>query len=729
MGIVSVIKFLFTKEHRVLDEILLGYRSRPEHFEVEECRISQELATILSAAERGVVLASLRSKDDLSQIAAFMKKDSKLLGKIPFKFLIFDYTRDANFQQLLLKMGIREILNPEVNPKALRHKIELLTLAVGGAKLEAPAGAGKKDTGPRIDWGPPLDLEDDIWLVDNPHTIRNLLSSWTLHVKGPSPNIGRWLRDSQESWVFDVREEEREIFSPSGGRWRLRGQKIPEIDWDGQFWSFRGSQFELFFEAPSVRVTKIRAEAQAILIAKNSMNGEIKRSFIEESFKTKYVFKSDDEGSASPGGDDILAEALETKDLELRYREEVPEGKVNDKRGPDGAPLAPSNRPGELFDDQALSEESEGESLEAQDKKRRGPPKYRDAAIDGYYSGKPKANDPRPQESSEEDGFDDGVVLPESAGPRSTDSSETRDEKHRRPSYQEGPIDGYYSGPQKNKTASAETNPEERFDDGTPSPERSPSTSSTTPQLQEPDREPPGYRDAPIDGYYSGRHKEKKTPSGKGEGDDLFDDGAVFSDDSDLSPDKTSDAPDPSHRPSSFPEESVGGSSAGHPEFQEGAPARKPRALFEAQSQEGGADPRPADRYTSHYTGKSARPEVDPELSAFEKPKLSSPPVLNATVKGTTFACTFYDCFDDKILCLTDRPAPASGAELELQINLEKREILLRGLVSSVEEIPGGSAFGVVLSGEALRKAEELLIELAPASAKAEEYFSSVRRV
>jgi hypothetical protein len=455
MGTISVIKFLFTKEHKVLDDLLAGYRASPEKFEVEECRISQELATILGAAERGVIVAALRSKDDLSQIANFVKKDSKLLGKVSYKFLVIDYTRDSNFQQILAKMGILDILNPDVATKALKHKLDLLVGALGGARPEAPAPAAKpaaakaaeKRPESRVSWAPPLDLEDDIWLVDQPQSIKSLLATWTIHVTGPSTNIGRWVRHGDDAWCFDVRETEREIFAPSSGKWILRGQKIPEISWEGRYWIFRGSEFELFFEAGAVRKTKLRAGAAGFEVAKNSMNGEIKRSFIEESFRTKYVFKSDDEGGAgdepvevpvdgSPLFDDATAveneAAVRKAKRRSSYREEPIAGHLSGKlAGAKGD--AADAAGGELFDDNApvVDDDETGTSDAGAGAAKRRRSSYTEAEIPGHLSGKLS-------KTAGEDAAD--------AGPELFDDRASVDDDDERGSFAEAEIPGHLSG-------------------------------------------------------------------------------------------------------------------------------------------------------------------------------------------------------------------------------------------------------------------------------------------
>ena len=83
---IPVIKFLFKEDHKVLGEAL----SLNPGFDVEEFADSNELSSYLSTVPAGLVVTSLKDRDDLVQIATFMKIGKKIAKDTAIKVVVFN---------------------------------------------------------------------------------------------------------------------------------------------------------------------------------------------------------------------------------------------------------------------------------------------------------------------------------------------------------------------------------------------------------------------------------------------------------------------------------------------------------------------------------------------------------------------------------------------------------------------------------------------------------------
>ncbi len=326
---VTVLKFLFEEDSPILNQVLSPYTAQDDKFIFENCSKSQELATILMFSKIALIIASIKNKNDLAEILLFLKKDSKKVSNVKLKVVFFDFWGDKTVAQVADRYRVNEVIPANINPNTLKRKIELTINSItpkestsqknekiSASKNQTSKNEAQKNAG-NIIWKEPLDLEDDIWLIDGETQCRNILSTWMVNVIGPSSNVGKWTRLNETSFFFEIRETEREIFSSNNdGKWILLSTTAPEISWTNQMWAFRGANFELYYEYQGKKSFKMLARKGVIEIAKNSMNGEIKRDFINQSFKTTYVFKNE-ELESKFNDTEIKEDQLEGSELEL----------------------------------------------------------------------------------------------------------------------------------------------------------------------------------------------------------------------------------------------------------------------------------------------------------------------------------------------------------------------------------------------------------------------------
>jgi hypothetical protein len=301
---VCILKFRFKGKLTPLETALEYIRTKFPAAETEESSTSQELATILSSFTSGLILASIRSQEDVEELTTFVKKDSKIAGKVKQSILAIDFTKDQAILKTLRKIGINNITEAETSEKALKVKLDFLISSFKekneGKKAVEKSNAQKSTSSDRIRWKEPLNLEEDYWLIDNGQFVKNILSNWVVSVIGPSSEAGRWVKTKNGLWTFEFKDKEGPFSSPSNVTWVLWSAKPPEHIFEKKMWVLRGQNLELFCERAGSRFYKIRADVNSIEIAKNSSWGEEKRPLIEKSYESKHVFKTETvEGSDS----------------------------------------------------------------------------------------------------------------------------------------------------------------------------------------------------------------------------------------------------------------------------------------------------------------------------------------------------------------------------------------------------------------------------------------------
>lgn len=299
---IILLKFLFRQEFKTLSGAIEDI-GKFERVEIEEAVTSKEAATIVASySGGGLIFASLKSRDDLMEIASFLKKESRVLSSTNFRFVIIDFAKNKEFLKLLSKLHVREVVDSEIQVKALKIKLALWlspflnkekkeeSLSKLTVKNNSENDEKNENEHFKINWLSPIETDDDVWIIKNGTDIKLMLSCWTIHVLGPSPAMTRWRREKEGKWKLEFNSEKGEGFLTQDGHWYYEGDLVPEFRWSENRWIFKGENCELYFLSNSYRLTRFKSTNQKkIDVSKNSMSALSKEKLISNSFKLELV--------------------------------------------------------------------------------------------------------------------------------------------------------------------------------------------------------------------------------------------------------------------------------------------------------------------------------------------------------------------------------------------------------------------------------------------------------
>ena len=300
---IPVIKFLFTGEFRVLNETLTAQPS----YQVEEFTAVNDLATYLSSEVAGLVIASLQDKNDLVQIATLMKIVKKVAKDTTLKIVVINFSGDKQFEKAIAKLGIQDIMEPAINAKALKFKLDFWMKSLQGQIKNNPNAHAQKNAKPadtsknndkKVEantplWLEPLELEDDIWILKNENDCKKILSKWLIRLLGPSPYVGQWNDVQPNLWRFEIKASEKDLYVPGGGHWYYHGEIKPDFVWKENVWLITGDSFDLFYKDGPQVYSRLKCKDKNLTVAKNSLFAKTKEQIIAESFDKELVFKKE----------------------------------------------------------------------------------------------------------------------------------------------------------------------------------------------------------------------------------------------------------------------------------------------------------------------------------------------------------------------------------------------------------------------------------------------------
>lgn len=303
-NIIPVIKFLFTGEFRVLNETL----NPQSGYTVEEFSAVNDLATYLSTEPAGLVIASLKDKNDLVQIATLLKTIKKVAKDTTLKIVVVNFSGDKQFEKATAKLGIQDVVEPAINGKALKFKLDFWMKSLNAqvknnpnansqknVKTPEAAKANEKkvaDTSTPV-WLEPLELEDDIWLLKNDADCKKVLSKWLIRLLGPSPYVGQWKDVQANIWRFEIKENEKDMYVPGAGHWYFHGDAKPDFVWKENIWLISGDSFDLFYKDGPQVFSRLKCKDKSLSICKNSLFAKTKEQIIIESFDKELVFRKE----------------------------------------------------------------------------------------------------------------------------------------------------------------------------------------------------------------------------------------------------------------------------------------------------------------------------------------------------------------------------------------------------------------------------------------------------
>ena len=119
MSTSPILKFLFSTEWHVLDEAL----KLPTSYEQLSAMAAIEVAELLKDKPSCLILISIRSKNDLIQLAT-LAKNFKMIRECVTKLVVINFSGNIQIEKAIEKLGIQDIIEAKINTKALKFKID-----------------------------------------------------------------------------------------------------------------------------------------------------------------------------------------------------------------------------------------------------------------------------------------------------------------------------------------------------------------------------------------------------------------------------------------------------------------------------------------------------------------------------------------------------------------------------------------------------------------------------
>jgi hypothetical protein len=303
---IDVVKFTFKQAWRALDDAL----NSKNPYDSEEFSAAGDLVSYLSTQTACLIFASLNTKEDLVQLATFAKIVKKGAKDTITKIVVVNFSGNKQFEKAISKLGILDVVDPSINTKALRFKIDFYMKSLHGQikssgnntamnvkSMEQGSKGSETKRTDAANWLPPLECEDDIWLLKKESDCKKVLGRWLVRFMGPGPAVAQWveIKGKTNAWKFEFKGDGKELFSSGSGTWYFQGDQKPEFVWKENSWLVTGSSFELFYHVDGAKQSRAKLKDKVLEIAKNSEYAQTKESAIVESFNKELVFKKEAE--------------------------------------------------------------------------------------------------------------------------------------------------------------------------------------------------------------------------------------------------------------------------------------------------------------------------------------------------------------------------------------------------------------------------------------------------
>lgn len=304
MSETTFIKFLFREEWSSLKEVLNAYGQ--DYAGVLSISDDRELTKAMFESQPAIILASVKSKEDVARILGFLKTNRRILKESSVKFAAVNFTFNRQVETALMKIGCQEVLDPGVKGKALKYKFDMWRKALVGAQnkpgadaklsvkektAEAKAAEAKADA---IKWNDGLNCVDDMWLMRQKDHAKKILGKWLVKFMGPSPFVGQWTEATPGKkgiWKYTFKEQIRASFHKTDGNWFFIGDQKPEFIWKENLWMVTGSQFQLVFQSADEKSARFTAIPTQLTVCKNSTHAKAREAAIVETFDQEVMVK------------------------------------------------------------------------------------------------------------------------------------------------------------------------------------------------------------------------------------------------------------------------------------------------------------------------------------------------------------------------------------------------------------------------------------------------------
>lgn len=335
----TFIKFLFREDWTPLKEVLTAYGQ--EYGQIHEITDEKQLSKLMVEAQPTLIIASVKSKEDIAKIIGFLKAKRRLIKENSIKFSAINFTYNRQVETALMKIGCQEVLDPGIKGKALKYKLDFWKKALTSGpraadnskmslkeKAQEATEVQVKPEG--IKWEDSLKCEDDMWLIKAQDHAKKILGKWLVKFMGPSPFVGQWTEATPGKkgiWKYTFKEGIRENFHKTEGNWFFLGDNKPEFVWKENLWMVTGHQIQLVFQHGEEKAIRFTSTQSLLNVCKNSSYAKARENLIIETFDQEVMVKK--------GLIDSSSTAVDTdNDVQSHYS-----GKTEGDEPIDGSPM------------------------------------------------------------------------------------------------------------------------------------------------------------------------------------------------------------------------------------------------------------------------------------------------------------------------------------------------------------------------------------------------------
>lgn len=330
MSEIVLVKYLFQADWEPLEDVIEA--NSQDFGDIYEVDNEKEVFQVAKTSAATLILACVKTKDDLTKVLNFLKLSKKVLKESNIKVSVVNYLQNKNVETAFMKLGCQEVLDPNLKAKPLKFKMDFWkkALAVGMNKSLGEQNrtvkdsknvkdAGKKEA-PQIKWGEPLKVVDDMWITKSPQDTKRVLNRWMIKLMGPSPFVAQWVEVSGQKglWQFVFKDGIREDFHMSDGDWFFRGEQKPEFVWKENLWLVSGQKIQLFYQEDETVVARFRTNQESLEISKNSSYALSREKAIVETFDQEVLVKKGmaDNSKTSVDADQKISDGKLTEDID-----------------------------------------------------------------------------------------------------------------------------------------------------------------------------------------------------------------------------------------------------------------------------------------------------------------------------------------------------------------------------------------------------------------------------
>ncbi|MCM0606119.1 MAG: PilZ domain-containing protein [Xanthomonadaceae bacterium] len=237
-------------------------------------------------------LDQLKKLKDLLRVVNYLK-----INKPEGNFLICvaGTIQHPKLQEIFQKMGCADYIVLNQAPRAVRIKLNRLSerLEFNKDSLFGGQGAGERTAkSGKVTRVGSIEIPHDYWIYPKWSVFKKIMGHWIFELRGPSPNVGRWLESDMEGEWHDgcfwwtPHDLDYSLFKGQVGSWVYKSKVFPEFK--EPHWTFVGQEPQLIYLDPVQKLPRYKIKTTSdgnLEVAANSKMGEDLLPLIQKTFE------------------------------------------------------------------------------------------------------------------------------------------------------------------------------------------------------------------------------------------------------------------------------------------------------------------------------------------------------------------------------------------------------------------------------------------------------------